>query len=67
MEAGEIDEAEEHKKRLEEKQRSKRKALQESGDEPPVPIWFVKEGEGWKYGGEYCKPRMLVLFPLTRS
>lgn len=55
MESGNIDEAEETKKRVEEKQREKRKALTETGEGPKEPAWFVREGEGWSYGGKYCE------------
>ncbi|ORY88959.1 Oxysterol-binding protein-domain-containing protein [Leucosporidium creatinivorum] len=57
MERGDIDEAEATKKRVEEKQRSKRKALQDAGQELLPPVWFVKDGEGWRYGGEYFDTR----------
>lgn len=74
--AGNIDEAEAVKKRVEEKQRAKRKALLDAGEEPPVPAWFVKHGEEWRYGGEYCalvlvrtleKMPKLTSVPLLRS
>jgi hypothetical protein len=58
LERGDIDEAEETKKRVEEKQRAKRTA----GTTPP-PQYFVAEGEGWKYAGQYCE----FVFLLSRS
>ncbi|KAL8280331.1 hypothetical protein RQP46_007248 [Phenoliferia psychrophenolica] len=49
LENGDVDLAEEEKKRVEEKQRMKRK----DAEHPPHPIFFMPDGEGWKYGGEY--------------
>lgn len=51
LQNGDIDRAEELKKQLEEKQRTKRK----EGKLPEKPTWFVKDGEGWKYNGQYCE------------
>ncbi|KAK4052349.1 Oxysterol-binding protein 3 [Microbotryomycetes sp. JL201] len=52
---GDIDNAEELKKKLEEKQRAKRKKAQDEGRDPANPLWFAKEGNGWKYGGQYSQ------------
>ncbi|KAM0790735.1 hypothetical protein ACM66B_004590 [Microbotryomycetes sp. NB124-2] len=57
MERGDIDNAEELKKKLEEKQRAKRKKAQDEGKDPANPLWFKKEGSGWKYGGDYFETR----------
>ncbi|SGY63449.1 BQ5605_C007g04800 [Microbotryum silenes-dioicae] len=57
MEEGNIEEAEQSKKRVEEKQRAKRIELEQKGGDAPVPKWFTKQGSGWKYTGEYFKVR----------
>ncbi|SCV71683.1 BQ2448_3271 [Microbotryum intermedium] len=57
MEEGHIDEAEQSKKRVEEKQRAKRTELEQKGGDAPVPKWFTRQGSGWKYTGEYFKVR----------
>lgn len=54
LERGDVDEAEAEKKRVEEKQRAKRKALADAGQEV-VPRFFVSDGERWKYDGQYCE------------
>lgn len=53
LERGDIDEAEETKKRVEEKQRAKRTA----GTTPP-PQHFIADGDGWKYSGQYCESNL---------
>ncbi|KAM0749584.1 hypothetical protein T439DRAFT_327262 [Meredithblackwellia eburnea MCA 4105] len=53
LEVGNVDEAEETKKRVEEKQRMKRK----DGGGSSNPKFFVPDGEGWKFGGDYFKLR----------
>ncbi|KAK4701955.1 oxysterol-binding protein-related protein 3/6/7, partial [Phenoliferia sp. Uapishka_3] len=53
LEAGDVDLAEETKKRVEEKQRMKRK----DAEHPLEPKFFVQDGEGWKFGGDYFKLR----------
>ncbi|KAK4057120.1 Oxysterol-binding protein 3 [Microbotryomycetes sp. JL221] len=57
MERGDIDSAEDLKKQLEEKQRAKRKKAQDEGRDPAQPQWFKKEGNAWKYGGDYFEKR----------
>lgn len=50
LEYGDVDDAEELKKIVEEKQRARR------GDGTTVkPMWFSQEGEGWKFRGKYCE------------
>lgn len=49
LEDGDVDAAEEIKKRVEEKQRAKRSRL----SEPSPPQFFAAKGEGWVYGGKY--------------
>ncbi|EST06283.1 Oxysterol-binding protein [Kalmanozyma brasiliensis GHG001] len=53
FEEGEVDKAEDLKKKLEEAQRSRRKKLEESGDSHK-PKWFHKSKDApeWVYGGE---------------
>lgn len=51
LEDGDVDAAEEIKKRVEEKQRAKRSRL----SEPSPPQFFAAKGEGWVYGGKYCE------------
>ena len=60
LEIGDVDSAEETKKRVEEKQRMKRKDV----EHPPEPKFFVPEGDGWKFGGDYCA---LPSFSLSSS
>lgn len=49
FEEGKVDEAEEGKKKLEEKQRAKRKEWNEQGKEPRPPQWFEEKGKEWIY------------------
>lgn len=51
LENGDVESAEILKKRVEEKQRAKRG----NGAMPIGPQWFVKDGDGWKFGGKYCE------------
>ncbi|KAK0525818.1 Oxysterol-binding protein 3 [Tilletia horrida] len=63
MENGDIDAAEDLKQKLEQAQRSRRKAAAEGRGPAPQPRWFHKSKEGveWKYGGpkgdQYFKVR----------
>lgn len=50
MERGQVEEAEALKKYVEEKQRSRR-----TEGISVEPRWFVREGEGWRFGGDYCE------------
>ncbi|BGP18444.1 hypothetical protein JCM10213_003177 [Rhodosporidiobolus nylandii] len=52
FERGDVDEAERLKALVEEKQRAKRKEGRVA-----EPKWFTKEGEQWKYGGQYFDAR----------
>ncbi|KAK0565248.1 Oxysterol-binding protein 3 [Tilletia horrida] len=53
MENGDIDQAEELKQKLEQAQRTRRKAAAEGRGPAPTPRWFHKSKEGleWQYGG----------------
>lgn len=50
LEDGNFDLAEKEKKRVEEKQREKRRQDRIFGSQ-----FFEKKGEGWKYNETYCK------------
>lgn len=57
FEEGKVDEAEEGKKRVEEKQRAKRKEWNEQGKEPAPPQWFEEKGKEWHYKVRLsCRP-----------
>ena len=60
LERGDVDEAEAEKKRVEEKQRAKRKTMVDAG-QVVTPRFFVSNGEGWKYAGQYCESLPLGL------
>lgn len=52
LEEGDVDEAEEEKKRLEDEQRDRRKRGKDRG-----PVWFEQVGEEWVYKGGYWEAR----------
>lgn len=58
LERGDVDGAEREKLRVEEKQRGVRKQREEKGEGQVEPKWFEKEGDGWRFGGGYCKFRV---------
>lgn len=57
FEEGKVDEAEEGKKRVEDKQRGKRKAWEDEGKDPSPPQFFEKKGNEWVYNGGYMEKR----------
>lgn len=55
-EKGLVDEADDEKQRIEQKQRDKRKEFELAGKEW-TPRWFAREGEEWQYAGQYWPTR----------
>lgn len=53
---GFVDEADNEKLRIEQKQREKRKEFEVAGKEWK-PRWFVREGDEWIYNGQYWSAR----------
>lgn len=51
-----VDEADDEKLRIEQKQRDKRKEL-ESADIEWKPRWFVNQDDEWQYAGQYWPTR----------
>lgn len=52
LESGDVDKAESEKKRVEEKQRSKR-----TSGQTPKPKWFEKKDDTWSYNSKYFEQR----------
>lgn len=63
LELGNVDEAEETKIRVEEKQREKRKIENEQGGH--VPEHFQSNGEGWTFTGDYCTSSLFFSLDAT--
>lgn len=61
---GDVDKAEELKKKLEEKQRAKRK---DNGGGGVKPAFFTQEGDGWKYNGQYCESDFCLVWRVPET
>ena len=55
LEVGDVDEAEQGKQALEQKQRDRRKAWEQRPEDKKPPQFFEEDGDGvWHYSGDYC-------------
>jgi hypothetical protein len=59
---GKVDEADEEKLRIEQKQRERRKDFEVEG-KPWSPRWFTCEGDEWQYAGQYWQSRETGQWP----
>jgi hypothetical protein len=57
-----VDEADDEKLRIEQKQRDKRKELELAGIEWK-PRWFINSGDEWQYAGQYWTIRETGQWP----
>lgn len=57
-----MDEADEEKRRIEQKQRERRKQFELEG-KTWSPRWFKREGDEWQYAGQYWQARETSQWP----